>query len=146
MIEPAIWELYKNELTSGGETWGIIKLGYRPPDDTVKPKIPGKIKLTGFKNFCPYTVDLEYYKDMRSHFSIVVLKGSIISQTDDDSIYPVIKDRRKKVKVNAEWILLEDVLCKSPSFAAMLVMGKKANGLTSWKTKDGKTLKSLETN
>ena len=76
----------------------------------------------------------------------VVLKGSIISQTDDDSIYPVIKDRRIKVKVNAEWILLEDVLCKSPSFAAMLVMGKKANGLTSWKTKDGKTLKSLETN
>ena len=69
MIEPAIWELYKDDLVRGGEVWGIIKLGYRPPDDTAKPKIPGKIKLTGFKNFCPYTVDLEYFKDMRANFT-----------------------------------------------------------------------------
>ena len=81
MIEPAIWELYKDDLVRGGEVWGIIKLGYRPPDDTAKPKIPGKIKLTGFKNFCPYTVDLEYFKDMRANFSteewIDVVLGAI---------------------------------------------------------------------
>ena len=86
MIEPAIWDLYKDELTSGSETWGIIKLGYRPPDDTSKPKIPGKIKLIGFKNFCPYTVDLDYYKDMRSNFSIDewvdVLLGAIDYNAD----------------------------------------------------------------
>ena len=71
MIEPSIWEQYKSDLiNSGEETWGILKLGYRQPDDTARPKIPGKIKLVGFKNFCPYTVDLEYYKDMRAHFSI----------------------------------------------------------------------------
>ncbi len=81
MIEPAIWELYKDDLVRGGEVWGIIKLGYRPPDETARPKIPGKIKLTGFKNFCPYTVDLEYYKDMRANFSteewIDVVLGAI---------------------------------------------------------------------
>lgn len=81
MIEPAIWELYKNELMYGSETWGIIKLGYRAPDDTARPKIPGKIKLVGFKNFCPYSVDLEYYKEMRSHFTteewVDVLLGAI---------------------------------------------------------------------
>lgn len=81
MIEPAIWELYKDDLVRGGDVWGIIKLGYRPPDETAKPKIPGKIKLTGFKNFCPYTVDLEYFKDMRSNFSteewIDVVLGAI---------------------------------------------------------------------
>ena len=86
LIEPHIWELYKDELTSGSETWGIIKLGYRPPDDTAKPKIPGKIKLTGFKNFCPYTVDLDYFKEMRSHFSIDewidVLLGAIDYNAD----------------------------------------------------------------
>lgn len=69
MIEPSVWELYKNDLIQSGEVWGIIKLGYRQPDDTVKPKISGKIKLVGFKNFCPYTVDLDYYKEMRSHFT-----------------------------------------------------------------------------
>ena len=81
MIEPAIWELYKDDLVRGGEVWGIIKLGYRPFDETARPKIPGKIKLTGFKNFCPYTVDLEYYKDMRANFSteewIDVVLGAI---------------------------------------------------------------------
>lgn len=81
MIESSIWELYKDDLISNGETWGIIKLGYRPPDETVKPKIQGKIKLVGFKNFCPYTVDVEYYKDMRSHFTteewIDVILGAI---------------------------------------------------------------------
>ena len=45
MIDPVIWEEYKDDLISSGEVWGIIKLGYRPPDDTVKPKLPGKIKL-----------------------------------------------------------------------------------------------------
>lgn len=81
MIEPAIWELYKDDLVRGGEVWGIIKLGYRPPEETAKPKIPGKIKLIGFKNFCPYTVDLEYFKDMRANFSteewINVVLGAI---------------------------------------------------------------------
>ena len=81
MIEPAIWELYKDDLVRGGDVWGIIKLGYRPPDETAKPKIPGKIKLTGFKNFFPYTVVLEYFKDMRANFSteewIDVVLGAI---------------------------------------------------------------------
>ena len=86
MIEPSIWETYKDELVKNGETWGIIKLGYRPPDDTVKPRLSGKIKLVGFKNFCPYTVDLDYYKEMRSHFTIDewidVLLGAIDYNAD----------------------------------------------------------------
>lgn len=86
LIEPAIWEVYKDELIHSGETWGIIKLGYRPPDDTARPKIPGKIKLTGFKNFCPYTVDLEYFKDMRANFStaewIDIVLGAIDYNAD----------------------------------------------------------------
>ena len=86
LIEPAIWDVYKEDLINTGETWGIIKLGYRPPDDTVKPKIPGKIKLTGFKNFRPYTVDVEYFKEMRSNFEteewIDILLGAIDYNAD----------------------------------------------------------------
>ena len=43
-----------------------------------------------------------------------------------------------------ENILKENILFTSPSYAAMFVVGKSANGLISWKTEDGKTLKSLE--
>lgn len=70
VIEPITWDEYKNDLVNGSETWGIVELGYRPPDDTVKPKNPGKIKLVGFKSFCPYNTDIDYFKDVRKEFSI----------------------------------------------------------------------------
>ncbi len=81
IIESHVWEEYKDELVNGQETWGVVELGYRMPDDTAKPKIPGKIKLTGFTSFCPYTVDLDYYKDARNEFTVSewidVLLGAI---------------------------------------------------------------------
>ena len=74
----------------------------------------------------------------------VVLKGSYISLIDDDNIPSVIKERRKNAPVNEQGVLQEDMLFTSPSYAAVFVIGKIANGLTSWKTKNGQTLKSLE--
>ena len=74
----------------------------------------------------------------------VVLQGSHISPVDDNTIPAVIKERRKKAHVDENGILQEDLLFTSPSYAAMFVIGKSANGLTSWKTDHGKTLKSLE--
>ncbi len=74
----------------------------------------------------------------------VVFKGSHIALADDDTIPAVIKERRKKALLDEQGVLREDMLFTSPSYAAMFVIGKSANGLTSWKTTDGKTLKSLE--
>ena len=74
----------------------------------------------------------------------VVLQGSSISPVDDDTVPAVIKERRVKAQLDEHHILQEDLLFSSPSYAAMFVIGKSANGLTSWKTVDGKTLKSLE--
>ena len=59
------------------ETWGVVELGYRYPEG----KIKGKIKLLSFQNFCPYEIDVDYYKDVRKEFSvhewIDVLLGAI---------------------------------------------------------------------
>lgn len=78
IIEPNVWEQCKEELIKGKETWGVIELGYRFPEE---PKVPGKIKLTSFKNFCPYTIDIDYYKNVRSEFSteewIDIILGAI---------------------------------------------------------------------
>ena len=38
----------------------------------------------------------------------------------------------------------DDYIFSSPSTAAVIVMGRSANGLTEWKSKDGKTLKEFE--
>lgn len=74
----------------------------------------------------------------------MVFKNSHIATVDDDTIPDVIKERRKNASVDEQGILQEDMLFTSPSYAAMFVIGKSANGLTSWKNEHGKTLKALE--
>ena len=74
----------------------------------------------------------------------VVLRGSSISPQDDSTVSAGIRERRKSAQVGENYVLLEDVLLASPSGAAMFVIGKSANGWTSWKTQDGKTLHDLE--
>ncbi|GLC89811.1 GIY-YIG nuclease family protein [Lysinibacillus piscis] len=71
----------------------------------------------------------------------VVLKDSKIEVEDSDSIPSGVKKARNKAKIDSQGILQEDVLFNSPSYAAAFVIGGHANGLTEWKTRDGKTLK-----
>lgn len=68
IIDSYVWEDCKDELVKAKETWGVIELGYRYPEQN--GKIKGKIKLLSFKNFCPYEIDLEFYKDVRKEFNI----------------------------------------------------------------------------
>lgn len=74
----------------------------------------------------------------------VVYAGSHIATVDDDTIPDTIKERRAKTAVDKEGKLTEELLFTSPSYAAMFVTGKNENGLTRWRDKDGRTLKSLE--
>lgn len=82
LIEPHVWDQYKLELVNGQEVWGVVELGYRAPDDTVKPKISGKIKLTSFTNFCPYTADLDFYKDVRKEFTVTEWLDLVLGAID----------------------------------------------------------------
>jgi hypothetical protein len=76
----------------------------------------------------------------------VVLKGSHIETIDSESIPSAIKDIRKKAQIDEYGILQEDVLFRSPSYAASFVVGGHANGLIEWKAENGKTLKEIEHN
>ena len=77
IIEDVVWQTCKEDLVRGRETWGMVEIGYRPPDNyelefkknKAKGANRGKIKLTVFKTFCPYTIDIDYYKDVRSEFN-----------------------------------------------------------------------------
>lgn len=80
---------------------------------------------------------------IRTSEGFVVLQGSHVSPIDDDTISTSLKERRKKANIESG-ILKEDILFSSPSYAAMFVIGKSANGLTSWKTSDGRSLKDIE--
>lgn len=74
----------------------------------------------------------------------VVLAGSQIKITDQEvaSLTPTIQKRRQQAKIS-DGILQKDELFNSPSAASDFVTGNSTNGLITWKTADGKTLKEL---
>ena len=78
IIEDPVWQTCKDDLVRGKETWGMVEIGYLPPDENEKR---GKLKLTAFKTFCPYTIDIDYYKNARREFTtaewIDVLLGAV---------------------------------------------------------------------
>lgn len=83
----------------------------------------------------------------------VVFKGSKAASSIVNSMTSsFIKYRQKLiddgvlVKNNDCLEFADDYIFGSPSTAAVIVMGRNANGLTEWKTKEGKTLKEFETN
>lgn len=83
----------------------------------------------------------------------VVFKNSKAAATIVNSMTPNFITYRQKlidegVLVNkGEYFeFSDDYIFSSPSTAAVMVMGRNANGLTEWKNKDGKTLKEFETN
>lgn len=81
----------------------------------------------------------------------VVFKGSKAAATIVNSMTPnFIKFRQKLIE---DGVLInkieyyefsDDYIFSSPSTAAVMIMGRNANGLTEWKNKDGKTLKDFE--
>ncbi len=67
VIENYVWEKIKDDVLVGSGGWGMVQLGYLPPDEERKQ---GKFSLLEYKNFCPYKVNLDSYIEARSHFSI----------------------------------------------------------------------------
>lgn len=70
IIEDSVWNSCKGELLKNEDTWGVLQLGYRPPDESKRPRQNGKIRLVEFKNFCPYNIELEHFKEARKEFEI----------------------------------------------------------------------------
>ena len=79
LIPPEVWYTCADDLLRGNETWGVVELDYLEPDEQQKRK--GKIQLKKFTNFCPYEIDVEYFKDARKEFTtkewIDVLLGAV---------------------------------------------------------------------
>ena len=86
-------------------------------------------------------------KCIRTNEGYVVLKGSMIDETNANSISDKLKEMRQKCIKNGEIVngkTTKDYLFNSPSYAASFLLGASANGRTEWKTKDGVTLKAIE--
>lgn len=78
LVEYYVWDRIKEEVLATAGGWGLVQLGYLPPDEERKK---GKISLLEYKNFCPYAVNLDAFRTAREKFSIEewldVLLGAI---------------------------------------------------------------------
>jgi ATP-dependent Lon protease len=110
VIEENVWDICRDELVRARETWGMVEIGYRPPDDydiefsrnKVKGANRGKIKLTGFKAFCPYTIDPEYFKDARREFTLSEWIDVLLGAVDYNAAGYTDEDRNGGRVVDAE--------------------------------------------
>lgn len=56
----------KHPELKGGEIWGVVQLAYSPPQGKEK----GIIDLIDYRPFKPYDVDIEYFRHVRSEFTV----------------------------------------------------------------------------
>ena len=94
IIESDVWDSCKEDLVKGRDIWGMVELGYRAPDDfdfafeyekkssKGKTSKDGKIRLVSFKNFCPYQIDLDEYKEARKEFTTDEWMNIILGAVD----------------------------------------------------------------
>ena len=78
LIEDYVWNRIKEDVVKTAGGWGLVQLGYRSPDIESSR---GCFTLLEYKKFCPYTVDLDAYREARGQFTtdewIDVLLGAI---------------------------------------------------------------------
>jgi len=119
---------------------------FEPLTEKINPivVVPEKESILFFKRKSRKSGLLIEASCKQTNEGFVVLKGSLIEIIDSERIPPGVKEKRKKANIDENGILQEDVLFKSPSYAAAFVIGGHVSGLMEWKTKDGLSLKEIE--
>jgi hypothetical protein len=122
----------------------------------VEVLVPTTVSAEGTTELEPLSCEIKGLK-ATGHLTpngIVVLAGSqaVLNERPSSQKYPWAFNMRQKLKeegalaVKTDHLLFtQDVEFSSPSAAAAVIHGGHANGLISWKNKDGRTLKELET-
>ena len=101
----------------------------------------------------PYgsTTIIEQYGEMHiTKDGFMVLKGSVVADGTTPSLSENLKKFRNKLFekgiIGQDFVFQNDYVFTSPSLAAVVVMGRNANGRTEWKTIDRQSIKDIEEN
>ena len=65
VIEDYVWERVKGQLIREAGGWGLVKLGYQPPE---RHKKNGKFTLLDYRKFCPYEIHLDAFRKARAQY------------------------------------------------------------------------------
>lgn len=80
IVDNDVAEQWQEVLLRENENWGIIELIWTKDFSTKQAK--GIIKLIDYKPFCPYTIDLDYYREARKQFTTQEWIDVLISAVD----------------------------------------------------------------
>ena len=142
--EPHISEQKKADLLDNFETIKILL-------STLNYPIFDKILRPLKKDFLYCKGKLASAHGEYSSDGFVVFKGSLANQDETKTLdngtvefrQKLLKDEILEIKNNV-LIFKSDYIFTSPSRAASVVLGRRANGWMEWKNKDGKTLDELK--
>lgn len=143
--KPYITESMEADLLDNYDTVKILlaTLGY-PIFEEIKKSLEKKKEIL----FCKGK-DASAEGDMVDD-GFVVFKGSIANKEESNTAGTWVTGMRKKlidskilVEEKGVYLFTEDYLFGSPSSAAASVLGRRANGWTEWKNKEGKTIDKL---
>lgn len=79
IVNHNVVETWQDTLLRESENWGIISLALMM-EGTTKPK--GYIAMVDYKPFCPYTIDLDDFKELRAEFDIHEWIDVVLSAID----------------------------------------------------------------
>lgn len=123
-------------------------LGYRvfEPLIEIKPKIDTHIDLHDEPPIFCISKSTADAQGKLTNEGFVVLAGSKIRGDTVPSCpnYAILMRDENKEHIDENLFLKEDVLFRTPSGASSFVLGASTNGYIEWKTKDGKTLREVE--
>ena len=80
VVDKGVAEEWQNTFLRENECWGILSMIWA--QDLSKRTAKGILRLVGYKRFCPYTVDLDYYREARTHFTTEEWVNVLISAAD----------------------------------------------------------------
>lgn len=80
VVENSVVQKWQDVLLRESENWGILDLIWGKDYSSKQNK--GIIKLIGYMPFCPYTVDLDYYREARKQFTTQEWIDVLISAVD----------------------------------------------------------------
>lgn len=80
IINRDVVEKWQDVLLKESENWGTVSLEWRIDGTAKKPQ--GFVAMVDYKPFCPYTIDLEDYKEARKEFNIHEWIDVIINAID----------------------------------------------------------------
>ena len=100
IIEDYVWDRIKDELIGEAGGWGLIKLGYMPPEGNKKN---GRFTLLDYKNFCPYEISVDAFREARKYFETEEWMDIVLGAIDYNP------DGYAKAKINGQELLDNEI-------------------------------------